>query len=307
MIFNNNSFIKIRILLLLIISLLLFGCKSNVPEQKGSAAYVSSIIQWHKKRIENLKKENGWLNLVGLYWLKQGDNRFGTGLENDIIFPKGKAPGVMGSFILKDGNVTVKIEPGVNVMQNNKPVTEMKMESDLAGNPTVLSFGSLRWFIIKREDKYGVRLRDLDAPLLKKFKDIETYPVNEDWKVEASAEKYNPPKIISIPSIIGTVEKDTIKESLVFQLGGKTVKLDPVEEGDELFIIFADGTNGNETYGAGRFLYSAKPDSNGKVILDFNKAYNPPCAFTRYATCPLPPEQNYLHIKVTAGEKAYGH
>ena len=170
-----------------------------------------------------------------------------------------------------------------------------------------MSIGSLRWYIIKRDDKYGVRLRDIDANLRKEFKGIDTYPVNEDWKITAKFEAYNPPKTISIPSIIGTVEEDMAPGALVFEKDGKEYRLDPVVEGDEFFIIFADETSGEETYGAGRFLYTAMPDSTGNVILDFNKAYNPPCAFTPYATCPLPPKQNYLKLRITAGEKKYGN
>ena len=181
------------------------------------------------------------------------------------------------------------------------------MQNDLSGNPTVLTLGSLKWFIIKRgEDKYGVRVRDLRASLLENFKGIDTFPINEDWKIIAKYEPYNPPKIISIPSIIGTVDQDTARGSLVFEVNGEKYKLDPIKEGNEFFIIFADETSGKETYGAGRFLYADMPDSLGNVILDFNKAYNPPCSFTKYATCPLPPKQNYLHLSVTAGEKNYG-
>ncbi len=292
---------------LIISTLFEAGCKSNGIEQKGSPAYIASINTWHQKRIANLKKENGWLNLAGLFWLHGGENKFGTGLDNDIVFPKGTSPGVIGSFYLYNGAVTVKINPGISVTCAGKPVKEMEMNNDLSGSPDVLSLGYLRWFVIKRgKDLYGVRLRNLNASLVKDFKGIDTYPVNEDWRLTATLIPYNPPKIISVPSIIGTTEQDTVPGSLEFVLKGNTYRLDPLEEDGQLFIIFADETSGQETYGAGRFLYTSKPDSAGKVIIDFNKAYNPPCAFTKFATCPLPPKQNYLHLKVTAGEKKYG-
>jgi hypothetical protein len=181
----------------------------------------------------------------------------------------------------------------------------MKLKDDLSDSTTVLQLGSFRWFIINRDGKYGVRLRDINAPLVKEFKGIDTYPVDEKWKVEAKFELYPEPKVIEIPNIIGSVENDTVKGRLVFTLNGYSYTVDPVSEGNEFFIIFADETNGEETYGAGRFLYTDKPDSHDMVEMDFNKAYNPPCAFTKYATCPLPPKQNYLHIKITAGEKKY--
>lgn len=278
------------------------GCEKD----QGSPEYVKSIKQWHEKRIARLKTETGWLNLAGLYWLQEGKNTFGSAKDNDIVFPP-KAPAHIGTFILDDSSVAVKINPEVKVTTDSHPVTDMKLKDDLSGSTTVLSLDSFRWFIINRNGKYGVRLRDLDAPLVKEFKGIDTYPVNEKWKVEAKFEPYPVPKVIEIPNIIGSFEKDTVAGKLVFTIDGKTYTLDPVNEGNVFFIIFADETNGDETYGAGRFLYTNKPDSSGMVELDFNKAYNPPCAFTKYATCPLPPRDNYLHLKITAGEKKYGN
>ncbi len=299
------KFLNAELTVIFIYTILLTGCRNNSLEEKGSPSYIASIKEWHKKRIENLEDEDGWLNLVGLYWLKPGENKFGTNLGNDIVFPRGMAPGVIGTLTLKDGTVTVHVQPDARVFCNSQPVSEMILQNDNSGNPTVLSLGYLKWFIIKRGNMYGVRVRDLNAPLLKEFKGIETFQVNEDWKIKAKYVPNNPPKIISVQSIIGTTEKDTITSSLVFSIKGKEFRLDPLIEGDQLFIIFADETNGDETYGAGRFLYADKPDSGDNVILDFNKAYNPPCAFTKYATCPLPPKQNFLQIKITAGEKKY--
>ncbi len=281
------------------------GCNNDL-KQKGNPSYIKSIESWHNKRISNLKKENGWLNLVGLFWLKEGNNTFGSAKTNDIVFPGKNVPGNIGTFILKDSVVTAEINPNVNVTVNDSTIKKAVLKNDLSGNPTVLSFGNLRWFVIKRGDQYGIRLRDLNAPLLTEFKGIKTFPINEDWRVEAEYHLYEKPKVLSIPTVLNTVEEDTAYGYLSFNLQGKDYTLDPLTEGNEFFIIFADETNGKETYGAGRFLYTEKPDSNNQVILDFNKAYNPPCAFTKFATCPLPPKQNYLNLKITAGEKKYG-
>jgi hypothetical protein len=305
MIFRKNPKAT-TLLVMIILSVLISGC-SDGNKDKGSPEYISQIKQWRTQRIEGLKKANGWLNLAGLFWLKQGENTFGTNPGNDIVFPKGKAPGTIGMFILKDSTVTFKVAPGVNVTSGGKKVKEMQLMDDMSGNPTILDLGFLRWFVIKRGDKYGIRLRNLDADLVKEFNGTEVYPIDEDWKFNATFVKYDPPKIISIPTIVGTVEEDTCPGALLFDKDGKPYSLDAIQEGDQFFIIFADLTNGEETYGAGRFLYTAQPDSNGRVVLDFNKAYNPPCAFTPYATCPLPPKQNYLNMKVTAGEKKYEH
>ncbi len=286
----------------LILLLLATGCEKD----QGSPEYVKSIKQWHEKRVARLKTETGWLNLVGLYWLNEGKNTFGSAKDNDIIFPDNAASHI-GTFFLNEGVVTVKINPEVKVTNSSRPVTCKRLNDDLSDSTTVLQHGSYRWFIINRNGRYGIRLRDINAPLVREFEGIDTYPVNEKWKIEAKFRPYPEPKVIEIPNIIGSFEKDTVSGKLVFEIDGKTYTLDPVNEGNEFFIIFADETNGEETYGAGRFLYTDKPDSSGKVVLDFNKAYNPPCAFTKFATCPLPPKDNYLHLKITAGEKKYGN
>ena len=291
--------------LLFCISFLIISCTEKNTEPKGTPEYIAEVQQWHKTRIERLKKDNGWLSLVGLYWLNEGENTFGSSEENDIQFPT-NSPGKIGVTTLRDSTILIKINNGVSVTENGSPVKEMELKTDLSGDPTVLELGSLQWFIIKRGDKYGIRLRDLQAPLVKEFKDIETYPINEDWKFNAKFEPYYPPKEITIPTILGTEEDDESPGALVFDVKGKQYKLDALDAGNSFFIIFADETSGEETYGAGRFIYTDKPDSAGNVILDFNLAYNPPCVFTKYATCPLPPKQNYLHLKVTAGEKMWG-
>ena len=201
---SNKHFLTASFFLI-ISFLLLSGC-SKKEEDKGSPEYIASIKQWHKERIENLKKENGWLDLAGLFWLKDGENTFGTSPSNDIVFPKG--PDKIGMFILKDSTVSVKINSGVEVMNDKTPVKETSLKTDLSGDPTILSIGSLRWYIIQRVEKFGVRLRDIDAKFRKEFKGINMYTINEDWKIRAKFEAYNPPKTITIPSIIGTVEED---------------------------------------------------------------------------------------------------
>lgn len=287
--------------------LFIFSSCSDQLKEKGDPEYISGIKKWHEGRIENLKKENGWLNLAGLFWLSEGENKFGADKSNRIIFPEGKSPGFMGSFFLKDSIVTMKINEGVEVsLENGERVFEIELKNDQQKGTTILDHGSLRWNLIKRGERYGIRLRDLDAKLVKNFPGIETYPVNEDWKVEAVFESYNPPKEIEIPNVLGTVEKGISPGALVFEKEGKKYRLDVTDAGRSYFLIFADLTNGKETYGAGRFLTVEKADSTGRIFIDFNKSYNPPCAFTIYATCPLPPAQNHLKLEVTAGEKNFG-
>ena len=281
------------------------SCTEKEPEPKGTPEYITEIQQWHQNRIERLKKDTGWLNLVGLHWLKEGENTFGSSEENDIKFPD-NSPQKIGTIILKDSLLTFKSADGVDVLNNNVKATVLELKDDLTRMRTALATGSLRWYIIKRGERYGIRLRDVESPILKEFKDIDIYPINEDWRIEATFIPYDPPKQILIPNILGTTEEDNSPGSLSFTKNGKNYKLDAIESRNGFFIIFADETSGKETYGAGRFLYTDRPDSNNIVILDFNISYNPPCVFTKYATCPLPPKQNYLHLKITAGEKMWG-
>lgn len=291
--------------LLIFLVLLIISCSSNDEISFASKEYNNEINNWHTKRIENLKKANGWLNLVGLFWLEEGENSIGSAKENKIVFPE-KAPGKIGTIIKTDSLINFICEKGVEVINNNKAINKIELKHDLSGNATVLETGSLRWFIIKRGERYGIRLRDLDAELLKTFKGIERFPISEKWKIEAKFIPYESPRKIMIPTILGTIEENLSPGKLEFTIDNKNFTLYPTGSNERLFIVFADLTSGEETYGAGRFLYADGPDSNNIVMLDFNKAYNPPCAFTKFATCPLPPDGNKLRMRITAGEKNYG-
>jgi uncharacterized protein (DUF1684 family) len=284
--------------------LLILSITSCTQKQTASPEYIKEIEEWDQKRTDRLREENGWLNLAGLFWLKEGENTIGSAKNRDIVFPSG--PENIGVMMLKDSIVTIKVNPEVNVTQNGAPVKETIMLDDYSGNTTVLQTGSLRWNVIKRTKGYGIRLRDLNADLVKNFKGIERFPVNEDWKIEATFDPYDPPKTILIPDIVGTVEEEECPGAVVFKTEGKEYRIDAISSGQRLFLIFADETSGVETYGAGRFMYVDKADSTGKIILDFNKAYNPPCVFTKFATCPLPPKDNYLKLRIEAGEKMWG-
>ena len=265
------------------------------------STYIKEIQAWHQKRMEGLKTENGWLNLAGLFWLKEGKNTFGSDRSNAIVFPKGA--GLMGQFTLNNGEVSIEIDPQAHITVNNAPITTLKLfPSD---KNIVMQSQSLRWFVIKRGDKYGIRLRDLESDVLKHFTDVDTYPIDSKWRIKARIDPSTIGKTVEVTDVLGHVTPQKSPGTLVFKLNNKTYRLDAVDEGDELFILFADATNKKETYGSGRFLYADKPNAKGDVYLDFNKATNPPCAFTPFATCPLPPKQNRLPIAILAGEKNY--
>jgi len=236
--------------------------------------------------------------------LKEGKNTFGSGKSNDIVFPKGDAQ--IGNFMLENGRVRIEITSNSLVLNQDKKVDTLTIFIALSQEPIVLQYQSLRWFIIQRGDQYLVRLRDLEHPNVTNFKGIERFPTDVNWRVEATLEPAEPGFKIQVADVIGTTSMQASPGAFVFDIQGQTYRLCPTIAGDELFFVFGDATNGDSTYGAGRFLYAAKPDANGKTMLDFNKAYNPPCAFTAFATCPLPSKENILLVEINAGEKNYG-
>ncbi len=285
------------------------GCnsKKNAETSIDRAAYQLEIENWHKKRIENLRSENGWLNLAGLFWLSEGINTFGSDGNNTFVFPEGKIEKKAGFFLLKEGVVRVEVAPKVNITVKGKPVTSMIVFPSDSSKSVVMEHGSLRWFVIKREDKLGIRLRDLESKDLLEFDDVDRFPVDAQWRVVADFEKSDSSRVIQISNILGQTMNQRSPGTLIFELQGKQCRLDVIEEGsDELFVIYGDQTNGETTYGAGRYLYVKYPDADNKIVLDFNKGQNPPCAFTSFATCPLPPKQNRLALAIEAGEKNYG-
>jgi len=296
----------LKSLLLFSILLIFISCTTITEEEKQ---YIQQINDWHEKRVERLKEKDSWLSLAGLFWLEEGVNSFGSEKSNDIVFPTGKSSDYMGWFDLKDGIVRIRLKPGINITNDDQPITEMILQNDNTKKPSILKYGSLSWFVIKREDKFGIRLKDSEHPEFNRFNGIDRYKVDPAWRIEAKFILYNPVKIIEIPTVLGTILKNPSPGYLEFEINEKIYQLDPTGkiESKRLFLIFADQTNGDETYGAGRFLSVDFPHPDSIVYIDFNKAYNPPCAFTKYATCPLPPRQNRLPFKVTAGEKNYAH
>ncbi len=289
---------------LFMILLTLNACNQN--GDSSDDAYLKEINRWKEKRLERLKSENGWLNLAGLFWLEEGINTIGSDSSNSIIYPD-KAPPRLGKYILRNRQFSFVPEPGVEVLMEGKTIEELEIKTDKTGKPSLLETGSLAWFIIERGDQFGIRLRDYEHPAIDQLTHIECYPADPAWKIEAQFEAYEEPRELLIPTIIGTVEKNMCPGILRFNVKGVQQEFYPVAAGKRLFVIFADETNALETYGGGRFLYLQKPDNRGLVAIDFNKTFNPPCAFTRFATCPLPPRENFLTVRIAAGEKSVDH
>jgi uncharacterized protein (DUF1684 family) len=298
-----------RIAMTLLTVAILTSCNQTKNEKIliDTVAYRAEMEQWHQKRAEDLKAPDGWLNLIGLLWLKEGLNTFGSDRKNDIVFPTNKIPAQAGYFLLKQNAVSMNVAEGINITVKGRPVKNVIIFNPDSTRQPMAEFDSLRWTIIKRDDQFGIRLRDLSNPDLKNFKGIDRYKINPDWKREARWEPAaDSMRTIDITNVLGQTTAQKSPGTLSFFINDKEYKLDVLTGNkEEYFIIFADSTTGNETYGAGRFIYVKKPVDN-KTFIDFNKAYNPPCAFTPYATCPLPPKQNRLAVSITAGEKNYG-
>jgi hypothetical protein len=291
------------------LSLALWLVAASGAPDAGVAAHLAEVETWRAARLASLRRSEGWLTLIGLFWLEPGENRIGSDPASRAVLPAGRAPARLGTIELTGSRLSFRAEPGVDVTVGGKPVTTIDLEFDAsAQEPTVVRHGSLSFYVIKRGDRFGLRVKDSEARALREFRGLENFPFDESLRFVARFEPYEPAKRISVPNILGRQDSEESPGAVAFERNGKTYRLDAVrEEGTEdLFIIFGDATNGHETYGGGRFLYAAPP-KDGHTVLDFNKAYNPPCVFTPYATCPLPPAQNRLTIRIEAGEKSYEH
>lgn len=291
----KNRVNPVKCLLIIIVPLLVFAQSSFQAETK----------EWREKREASLRAEDSWLTVSGLFWLKQGPNSFGTGSTQNIVLPANSAPENIGTLELANEVVTLKVADGVVVTINDKPVREFEMRFDGDKQPEAFNVGSLKLSVIKRGERYGLRVRDKNSQARREFKGLSWFPARESYRVVASFIPDEKPKEIIIMNVLGDEVTMKTPGTLSFQLHGKSYQLRPVIEDDKkLFIIFRDTTAGKTTYKVGRYLYADLP-KDGKVVLDFNRAENPPCAFTLYATCPLPPRQNFMPVPIDAGEKAY--
>ncbi|MDE2022919.1 MAG: DUF1684 domain-containing protein [Gammaproteobacteria bacterium] len=269
--------------------------------------YEAEVLAWRARRLKKLTDDDGWTTLVGLFWLEPGENSFGRGGDNRILMDYPGLPEQVGTFQVAGREVRFVAAPGVNVLHNGRPVHAMgPLEDDATGVPTVLSCGSVSIYLVERSGRLGIRVKDSRAETRMHFRGLEYFPVDPKWRIAARFEPYSPPKKIPITTVLGMEENMPSPGALVFEVERATCRLDAVLESGERdwFVMFADRTNGKQSYGAGRFLYVA-PAADGWTVIDFNKSYSPPCAFSAFATCPLPPPQNRLPIAVTAGELKY--
>ena len=262
----------------------------------------ADVEAWRDGRYEALRRDLGWLTLAGLAWLRPGVNRVGSAPENDVVLPGG--PDHAGSLSLVEGVVTAQ---GA-FRHEGAPVDGLRLrhDDDPEGEPTLLEVDRLRICIIRRGDRFGVRTWDLDSPLRRRFARIEHWPVDRSWHLDARLEP-TPGRRLLVPDVLGPGYEEESPGNVVFRTGGAEHRLQALPGGPngELWLVFGDATNGSETYAGGRFVYTSAPDAEGRLTLDFNRAYNPPCVFSPFATCPLPWPANRLGVRIEAGERAF--
>ena len=274
-------------------------CATLAATLLASSTYDREIEAWRRNRESGLKADDGWLTVAGLCWLHEGDNPAGSDPSSSIVLPRG--PAHLGVFANRGGKVAFHPAPGIAVR-----AAAVLRPDTVDGGPDLIQFGDFTMFVIHRGTRDAIRLKDKRSEFRKNFTGLHWYPPREDYRIVAKWVPYATPKQLAVPNILGETEREPSPGYAVFKLQGREYQLHPVLDDKQLFFIFKDQTSGKGTYPSGRFLY-ADLASHGQVVLDFNKAYNPPCAFTPYATCPLPPAENRLAVRMEAGELNYGN
>jgi uncharacterized protein len=278
------------------------GVSAGMPADEAAAVHA-----WRAERVVEIAGEDGWLTVVGLHWLKPGANSLGRGRDNDIVLAGRALAPHAGRLVVDGRSVRLEPAPASGITRAGRAAQATELGPTAGGEEVVLASGSLRFFVIERGGRFALRVRDLDSPARRAFRGLDYFPIDPSWAFEARFERYEPARRVSIVNVLGDEIEMLAPGAIVFSRDGREWRLDALLEtdgDDHLFVMFADGTSGHETYGAGRFLHVPLPDGPA-VRVDFNEAYNPPCAFTGFATCPLPPPQNRLELAVRAGEVRY--
>src|SRR3984885_5194764 len=303
----RKSMLRIALFIILLGSAVLVVSVSGSLPAAPDAAYVQSFEKWKAEQIDDLKQN--WLPLAGLFWLKPGVNSFGTASENAVVFPKG--PARAGEFDLEGKDVTIKLLPDARATLAGATLTTAKLAPDVSGHASQVEMGTLRFHVIVRGERVGVRVKDLESASVANFKGLIFYPLDLNYRVTGTWEPSDGKTTIDVPNILGDVTPVPVAGTVVFKINGQEQRLTALggDPSNGLSFVFNDLTAKNDTYPGGRFLDS-EPVVNGTVVLDFNRAYNPPCAVTPYATCPLAPKENRLSVSIPVGEEddhKHGH
>ncbi|HEX6473541.1 MAG TPA: DUF1684 domain-containing protein [Candidatus Limnocylindria bacterium] len=275
------------------------------PEEHAAA-----VRQWREVRDERLRSPDGWLTLVGLYWLEQGENRLGSDPSSPIFLPGSGRPAAAGTIVV-EGDAARLVDAAPELRVAGAAAADGPLADDRSEEPTVLELGDLRMFVICRGgDRLALRVRDRVAPALEAFTGIQHFPIDIGWRVTGRLEPEESDEPMEIVDVTGIVTREASPGRVAFERDGQTWRLRALDGGNgKLWLVFGDATNGGETYGGGRFLYTEPVGADGSVVADFNLAYNPPCVFSPYATCPLPAAENRMPLRIEAGELLYraGH
>ncbi len=264
--------------------------------------YAAEILAWRAQAEAVLRADEGWLTLVGLFWLQEGENAVGSALSSAVRLPE-RAPAEAGTLVLRDGRVTLRMRPGLAATLGGEPADGRELRPDTDGPPERVRLGDVALWVIVRGGRVGVRVSDRHSASRRDFGGRHWFPVDPTYRIPARFEPYDPPKTLAITNILGDTSDVASPGAVVFELDGQEHRLDASSLSEHgLFLVFRDGTSGAETYGAARFLTTPPPE-DGRLTLDFNRAVHPPCAFTEFATCPLPPRQNHLPVRIEAGER----
>lgn len=297
------------------------------PVPVDAEAHAAAVADFHSARVAELEAPDSWLSLIALHWLPEGETSLGSAPDNDIVLPEDKAAPVVGRVVRSGQEVRFVAEPGVTVTSGidstlSLPAGSGAFPPDVSGDPVITDevlgpagpgksivhrHGPVNWILVSRGDEHALRVRDNESPVYDAFDGIDRYPTSTDWRVTA---RWVPQeKTVLVPNVLGTSSETVSPAYLEFWIGGERHTLDVTgDPGDDRFMmVFADATSGNGTYGGGRYLWFDGPDEESRVVLDFNLAYNPPCVWTGYATCPLPTRDNRLDVAVEAGEKDWAH
>lgn len=293
------------------------GCADAEPVPYDAQAHAQEVAEWQEWRHGTLVEPDGWLTLVALHWLDDPVTRMGSSADAELLYEASETPELVGQFVLDErggvadsanpSQVMWESAPGVRVTHAGNPVDRLALHPVDSG-PVVLESGSLQWFVIRRGDRLAVRMRDTLSAVRTGFEGMDNFALTGDLRLPARFEWHDPPDTIPVPNILGSVNPTPSPASVVFEYEGDEFRLALWKDSDDpvnFFTAFADDTNGETTYGGGRFLWIDAPDEDGMSVVDFNRAYNPPCVFTPYATCPLPPRQNRLSFPVEAGERSF--
>lgn len=300
------------------VAVVLAGCQpaAEAPPELppyDAAAHRANVDEWRAWRHSELVKPDGWLSLSGLYWLLPGDYTFGSAPDNDLVYSREGVPAVLGVFRVTETQVEWEGEPGLGVSTEYFPsdaahVAPLVYDRASEAAAPITRWDEMQWYVIEREDHLALRLKDGASELVTGFEGMDNFELAAAWRLDATFEYLDPPGTIKVPNVFGSLGDEELLGAVVFEYDGETYSLDMWRDSgdpDNLFTAFGDETNAESSYGAGRFLWVDAPDERGRTVIDFNRSYNPPCAFSPFATCPLPPPQNRLPLRIEAGERAF--